>query len=162
MKLALTRIDDRLVHGQVIEGCCGPLHVERILLASDEVSRDSLQERLYRAAVPPEVELVVENLRGAARRLQAWDATGDERVTLVVVESPRDLLHLVRDGAPIDRVNLGGLHHREGTREYWPGFYLDEKQAEDLRSILRRGIPIEVQSIPGAACIDAAGALESR
>jgi hypothetical protein len=70
--------------------------------------------------------------------------------TVLVVENPGDLLRLIEGGIPVVRVNLGGAHHREGTRELWPGYYLDEQERVDLTEILARGIGIEVQSIPGA------------
>lgn len=160
MRLALARIDDRLVHGQVIEGCCGPLRVHRILLANDEAANDPLQARLYRAASPPDVEMMVSTLEDAAARLLRWQRDDDGIVTLLVVENPRDLLELLLADAPIERVNLGGLHHRAGTREFWPGFYLDDDARDVLRAILDRGIGIEVQTVPGAPATDARAALE--
>ena len=51
----LARIDDRLIHGQVVVGCCEPLGARRILLVDDPVAMDPFQRKLYRAGVPPEV-----------------------------------------------------------------------------------------------------------
>jgi mannose/fructose/N-acetylgalactosamine-specific phosphotransferase system component IIB len=106
------------------------------------------------------VEVLVQDLDRAARSLRNWQAEDDPAVTLLVVESPGDLLRLIRSGVAIHSVNLGGLHYRSGTRELWPGFYLDDQARADLRTMLDMGIDIEVQTVPAAPAIDARSVLE--
>ena len=157
MKLAMARVDDRLIHGQVVVACREATGARRLILANDEAASDAMQQRLYRAAVPPPAELEIHGLDGAARRLRELDEAGDEVPTLLVVESPQDMLHLVEEDAPISSVTLGGLHHHPGSRERWPGFYLDDEQEEAVRQLSERGIEVIAQTIPGAPSTDAAG-----
>lgn len=161
MALLLARIDDRLVHGQVVVGCCEPLRARRILLCDDEVAADPLQQKLFAAATPPEIQLEVHTLESASSRLGALEAEGEAEATILLVAGCAGMRALVESGAPVGSVNLGGLHQRTDTTELWPGFFLDARDRADLRSVLDLGIPVEVQTVPGAPCIDARAALEA-
>jgi PTS system mannose-specific IIB component len=160
VNLILARIDDRLIHGQVVVGCAEPAHADRILLADAEAAADPLQATLYRAAVPPSIQVEVLDPDAAVHRLSELEAARDPHPTILVAGSPATMLRMVEAGAPIEVVNLGGLHFHEGAREAWPGYYLDAGQRADLRALLRRGVRIEVQTVLGAPCLDARRLLE--
>jgi len=162
MNLVGVRVDDRLIHGQVVVGCCEFLQVKRLVLANEEAADDPLQSRLFRSAVPPSIELEILSLEAAASYLRELERVADQKATLLVLESPEDVLRLVEDGLELSEVVLGGIHHHQKSREIWPGYFLDDTQLEALRALLRRGISVAVQSIPGASRIDGRVALESR
>lgn len=145
----MARIDDRLVHGQVLVGCCGPLRATRVLLVNDRVAGDALEASCYDAAVPPDLELEVLAVAAAAARVAELAREAAERCVLVVGD-PGDMLRLVEAGAPVDRVVLGGLHHRAGREEAWPGVYASAPEREQLRAIVARGVELVVQAVPGA------------
>ena len=161
MRLVLARIDDRLVHGQVVVGCCEPLRARRVVLCDDEVAADPLQSSLYQAATPPEIELEVLSLEAAASRLRELEEGGFAVPTILVVGSPQAMLALHERGVGLESVNLGGLHHRPGRVEHWPGIFVDEAELDALRELVRRGLSILVQTVPGAPAIDATPALAS-
>ncbi len=154
MNLVLARVDDRLIHGQVAIACRDATGARRMILANGEAAADALQRQLYRAAVPPSVELEILDLQEAARRLRELDARGDQVPTLLVTESPQDMLALVEAGAPIRSVNLGGLHHHQGSRERWSGFFLDPEQEQAVRTLLARGIEVIAQTVPRSPAVD--------
>jgi len=83
MSLALYRIDDRLIHGQVVVGWGQPLDVAFIVLVDDEVSSSDWEQDLYRMGVPPEIEVVFASVEQAAAQLPAWEA--DPRVGFLLV-----------------------------------------------------------------------------
>ena len=78
MTLALYRIDDRLIHGQVVVGWGQPLNASFIVLVDDEVSGSDWEQDLYRMGVPPQIEVIFASVEQAADQLPAWDA--DARV----------------------------------------------------------------------------------
>src|SRR5438105_2539512 len=115
MPVVLVRIDDRLVHGQVVEGWLKAIHATTIAVASDQVAADETQKALYFLAVPQGIKLSCFSLKETAENwtLPAWKK---EKV-LVLVSSPQDVLLLSEKGATIHSVNVGGLHFREGREQ---------------------------------------------
>jgi mannose/fructose/N-acetylgalactosamine-specific phosphotransferase system component IIB len=154
------RVDDRLIHGQVVMSCCPSLGVKRLILANDEAAHDSLQTRLYAAAVPRSIKVEILDLDTCSSLLLKLQESEDEVPTLLVVETPQDALFLLERGVRISALKLGGLHHHPASREIWPGYFLDDAQLGALRELQSKGVSIEVQSIPGAPCVDARPALE--
>ena len=75
MTLVLNRIDDRLIHGQVVVGWGQPLDVRFIVLVDDLVAASDWEKELYRMGVPPEMEVRFHSASDAAPRLDAWSAT---------------------------------------------------------------------------------------
>jgi mannose/fructose/N-acetylgalactosamine-specific phosphotransferase system component IIB len=161
MALLMARIDDRLIHGQVIVGCCGPLRARRLILCNDEVAGDSMQRRIYAAGVPLEIETEFVSIEEGARRLRALATAGELESTLLIVGSCAEMAQLVARGAPISTVTVGGLHHRPGASERWPGFFLARTDLEHLRDLRRRGVTVELQTVPGASRRDLDSELDS-
>ncbi|HEX5634637.1 MAG TPA: PTS sugar transporter subunit IIB, partial [Gemmatimonadales bacterium] len=117
--MVLCRVDDRLIHGQVVVGWGRALGLERIVLADDEVAASGWEQDLYRMAVPPEVEVVFAGVDAAGTQLAAW--AGDARRTAVLVGSIDAAARLFRANADVARrINLGGIHHRPGRSERLP------------------------------------------
>ena len=156
MALLLARIDDRLVHGQVVLGCCERLRAQRLLLCDDAVASDSVLQSLFALATPPHIELEVIGFEAAIARLRALEQSGAAAVTILLVARCEQMLRLVEAGAGIVEVNLGGVHARDGAVELWPGFFLDAADRRALSAMLVRGVSVQVQTVPGAACVDAA------
>src|SRR5206468_12115422 len=74
MSIVLYRVDDRLIHGQVVVGWGQPLEAGFIVLVDDEVRASEWEQDLYRMGVPPHIEVVFASVEEARRRLGAWNA----------------------------------------------------------------------------------------
>ena len=146
MPLALVRIDDRLVHGQVVEGWIPNLKAELVLVASDTAAADELQISLMRLALPEAVILEVLPVAQAARH-PGFNPDYPKRV-LVLVPGPQEALRLLEEGASFARVNVGGLHYTAGKVQLGRAIYLSEKDKQALIGISRRGIRLEGRALP--------------
>jgi mannose/fructose/N-acetylgalactosamine-specific phosphotransferase system component IIB len=149
----MARIDDRLIHGQVVLGCCEALHAARLVLLNDAVAEDRLQTRIYKSAVPPGIECEILGLESGAAYLRSCD---DARPTVVVVGSPLDMATLLRLGTGFDEVFVGGLHRSEGRTQELDstGVFVGKEDRQALASIRRAGVQVRVQSVPGAPAVD--------
>lgn len=147
MAVALARIDDRLIHGQVTVGWGAHLQPDLILLASNAVAADPWQSKVYACSVPPEIGVAVLSVHAAAARLADAEASG-ERV-LVLTGSAGEMADLVRLGAPVSRVNVGGLHFTAGKHEMLPFVYVDRQDLRAFRRLLEMGVAINAQQVPG-------------
>ena len=111
----IVRVDDRLLHGQVIIGWGQMLGLRPVLLASDRVVKETSLAETFREILPPELEGGVVTLAEAAERWERGDFK--EQHALIVVEAPVDALKLLNRGAPMKMLTLGGLHYREDRDE---------------------------------------------
>jgi mannose/fructose/N-acetylgalactosamine-specific phosphotransferase system component IIB len=146
MSVVLVRIDDRLVHGQVVEGWLRSLRVSHILVASDIVAADETQTALYMLAVPYGVGLTCLPVVEAAK---SWsEGRWDRERVLVLLSSPEDVLRLSEAGAPLRSVNVGGLHFREGRVQVLKAVSLDDRDVAALKALSQRGVALEARPLP--------------
>ncbi|OLD03388.1 MAG: hypothetical protein AUI89_01540, partial [Gemmatimonadetes bacterium 13_1_40CM_3_65_8] len=112
MSLALYRIDDRLIHGQVVVGWGQPLHITFIVLVDDEVRSSDWEQDLYRMGVPPDMEVIFASVEEAARQMASWQT--DPRVGILLVGDVNTAVSLVEHAPQVRTFNVGGVHHRAG------------------------------------------------
>lgn len=143
----LYRIDDRLIHGQVVLGWGKPLAVEYIVLVDDVVRASAWEQDLYRMAVPQEVEVRFADVTEARAQLEQWRA--DPRRGILVTGDVATMVRLQAD-EPIPRVNLGGIHQRPGRRERLPYLFLAEDELDALRAMQAAGTVVTAQDVPTA------------
>ena len=146
MPLLLARIDDRLIHGQVVHGWGGPLRPTWIGIVSDALRADPARADLYLFAAPEGARAVAlsveEALSEATRR-----SIETERAMLLFpgVDEP---LRLTQGGFPLEEVNVGGLHHAPGKDMVLPYVYLDARDRAALRALEALGVRLVAQDLP--------------
>jgi PTS system mannose-specific IIB component/fructoselysine and glucoselysine-specific PTS system IIB component len=151
MTLALYRIDDRLIHGQVVVGWGQPLNATFIVLVDDEVSGSDWEQDLYRMGVPPQIEVVFASVDQAAAQLSTWEA--DERVGILLVGDIDTAVALAKRAPQVRTFNVGGVHHRTGRRERLRFVYLTDDEATKLRQLAAGGVEVTAQDVPTARAI---------
>ncbi|MBI4376632.1 MAG: PTS sugar transporter subunit IIB [Elusimicrobia bacterium] len=146
------RIDDRLVHGQVVEGWIPFLRANAVMIVSDEAAADETQQALMRMALPESVELEILPV-GRAARHAAWSPS-DPRRLLVLAPGPKEVLSLLEHGARFSRVNVGGLHYTAGRVQLGRAIFLGEQDMDALRKISERGVRLEGRALPAEKELD--------
>ncbi len=148
MTLDLVRLDDRLIHGQVVVGWGHALRTEAILLVDDGVSGSQWEQDLYRMGVPPDMTVEFASLAEAPSALERWSQS--PKRTIVLLADVQTLTQLCQDTTLIRRVNLGGLHEQDGRSRRLRYVYLTDDEAGVLRELAARGIEITAQDVPTA------------
>jgi mannose PTS system EIIA component len=146
MALVLVRIDDRLIHGQVVEGWLRVVQADRIVVVSDEAAADPLQITLMGLAVPSEVRVDVLAVDPAAQALKA-ERWAKDRV-LLLLPGLREARRLAEAGVAFESINLGGLHDAPGRKFVTPALALSPQDRKDVEDLLARGIFIETRALP--------------
>jgi mannose/fructose/N-acetylgalactosamine-specific phosphotransferase system component IIB len=152
MPIVLNRVDDRLVHGQVVIGWGRPLGVELIALVDDGVAASAWEQDLYRMAVPPEIDLRFAGVSQAAASLAEWQA-GERRVMLLTGDIETMAAMHRADPAAVHRINLGGVHHRPGRRERLPYLYLTDDEVRLLTELEGVGADVTAQDLPTSSAV---------
>jgi PTS system mannose-specific IIB component len=146
MDIVLVRIDDRLIHGQVVEGWLKTIGVGHIVVISDEVAADKMQQILLSMAVPRNVKVSDYSVENAAAKLKEMQAT-KERVMLLL-SRPSDVLRLIDYGIKLTSVNVGGMHFSQGKKQILRNVSVDEKDIEALKGISAHGVALEGRVLP--------------
>ncbi|MEQ1691958.1 MAG: PTS sugar transporter subunit IIB [Gemmatimonas sp.] len=147
MPIALYRIDDRLIHGQVVVGWGQPLELRFIVLVDDEVAASEWEQELYRMGVPPEMRVHFLAVDDAVAALPGFQS--DEHAGIVLVGDIGTMTRLVeRVAGTIRAVNVGGVHHSPGRTPRLRYVFLTAAEEEGLRAIERLGVEVTAQDVP--------------
>lgn len=145
MIIALARIDDRLIHGQVVTRWTKETQVSRIIVVSDEVAADNVRKTLLTQVAPPGVSGHVVNL---AKAIRVWNNPqyAGERVMLLFT-NPTDVWRLIEGGVAITSVNIGGMAFRKGKTQVNNAISIDKIDIEAFKRLDERGVKLEVRKV---------------
>jgi mannose/fructose/N-acetylgalactosamine-specific phosphotransferase system component IIB len=157
--ILLYRVDERLIHGQVVLGWGIRLRPDRYIVVDDEVAGSPWEQELYLLGVPEDVETVFETVVDARGRLPDWRA--DSRASVLLTRAIPAMRELGRGGGMEEtRVNLGGIHHAPGKERVLPYLHLSPDEIRLLEEMAAEGVEISAQDLPGSARIPLGDLLE--
>jgi len=154
MSIALVRIDDRLIHGQVLVGWAPVLNINHIIVADDQVASDPTQKMLYEMVTPPDMKVSILSVQEAAHYLQTPE--DDNFTTLLLFSRPADVLSYRKFGGPVKCVNIGGMRYEPGKRQISGSISVDETDIKALKELLAEGIELEGRSVPSDTSLEIA------
>lgn len=158
MSLVLHRIDDRLIHGQVVVGWGQPLDIRFIVLVDDDVAQSEWEQELYRMGTPPEMDVYFHSVDVAATALAKYQQ--DERPGILLTGDVTSMLRLVKQTG-IREVNIGGIHHRNDRRQRLRYVFLSPAEEEVLREMAEHGVTVTAQDVPATHPVPLAELLQS-
>jgi mannose/fructose/N-acetylgalactosamine-specific phosphotransferase system component IIB len=147
MAIVLCRVDDRLLHGQVVLGWGQPLGIDQIILVDDQVSTSEWEQDLYRMSVTPNIEVRFVSVAEATGHLAEWQGNGRRGLLLTGDVETMAALYAA-DPVTLHHINLGGIHHRAGRRERLPYLYLTDEELRSLEELEAKGADITAQDLP--------------
>jgi PTS system mannose-specific IIB component/fructoselysine and glucoselysine-specific PTS system IIB component len=148
MAIASYRVDDRLVHGQVVVGWGQPLDVAFLAIVDDALAESPWEQELYRLAAPPELEMRFVSVADAAAAHAAW--RDEARVGMVITANVDTMGRFAALSGHVDRVTLGGLHAGPGRTERMHYVFLDVADIERLRALVASGVDVVAQDLPAS------------
>ncbi len=144
--ISLFRIDDRLIHAQVVIGWGRVLLPDRIVIADDTIASDVRERELYAHAVPSEIKVSIFSLSDAVEHINEG-VFGGENIFLLV-KSPGDALALVELGLETGEVNVGCMHYEDGKNKLHGKLFVNEDERKALRELVKREITLEARALP--------------
>jgi len=147
MSWVLHRVDDRLIHGQVVIAWGNRLSPRTIWVVDDASAANSWERELLQSAAPG-VEVRVLTVTEAAVRYGEMAAAAGP--AFLVVRDLGTARALVEAGAAIPSFNLGGLHYAPGKEKVNEYIYLDESDRSAARALAARGVELVVQDVPAS------------
>jgi mannose/fructose/N-acetylgalactosamine-specific phosphotransferase system component IIB len=146
--IELHRIDDRLIHGQVVVGWGQPLDLSFLVLVDDEVASSEWEQELYRMGVPPDMRVEFVSAAQAVERYHAFST--DPKPGMLLTGDIDTMSRLCAAIPELRRVNLGGVHHRIGRTQRLRYVFLTPDEESALRAMAAKGVDISAQDVPAA------------
>lgn len=142
--ISLVRVDNRLIHGQVVEAWLPHLKVSRVVVADYEAASSPLIRAAMGLAVSSEVEVAIEPLA----QLDFAQLSSDEVRTLVLVREVEGVLQARQRGLQVRALNLGNVHFASGRRQVSASVFLSQEELNRLRMLADEGIEVEARGVP--------------
>lgn len=149
--ILLTRIDNRLIHGQVATQWNSTLGANLILVANDEVAGNKMRQGLMDMAAPSGVQTRYFTLQ---KTIDIIHKANDKQKIFIICETPEDVLTLVEGGVPITKVNIGNMHMAEGKRQVATTVAVDDADVDAFKKLQEKGVELEIRRVPSTAAED--------
>jgi len=146
VKIALVRLDERLIHGQVAVAWTRVTGADQLVVISDEAANDEMQKILLEMAVPSGTKLLILTVEEAIDRFKEDKIPGSK--VILVFKKPEDILKMVQEGVDMPVLNVGGMYHKPGRKQYRKALCLSEGDIKVLKELHNSGVKLEYQVAP--------------
>lgn len=146
MGIVLVRVDNRLIHGQILESWIPSVRADCIVVANDELAKITFQKVLMESAVPKGIKVAIGTIEEMARYLRS-DEVGDRRILLLFAD-PQDALQAHRLGVDFVELNLGNLHGGKDKKRLSCTVALNNDDIKQLQALEDEGVKVVLQCVP--------------
>lgn len=157
--IVLCRIDDRLIHGQVVTAWVKQTNGNRIIIVDNPLTKDAFMQKILKAAAPPSVKVDVLTIDDAAEVLKDSPVEGERIIILVKV--PEILEALIDKGVIFDKIILGGMGAKAGRAKFNKNVSASPEEVATMKRITNKGTAIYFQLVPTEKATDIQKLLES-
>lgn len=144
--ILLTRIDNRLVHGQVGVIWTTSLGANLLVVVDDQTANEPLQQQLMEVTAKSSGADI--RFFTVQKTIDIIHKAADRQKIFIVCKTPEVVRQLVDGGVPIKDLNVGNMHFSEGKKQITKKVYVDDKDLEDLRYIESKGVNVFIQDTP--------------
>ncbi|TVM18326.1 PTS mannose/fructose/sorbose transporter subunit IIB [Oceanidesulfovibrio indonesiensis] len=141
------RVDNRLVHGQVIEAWLPYTGAKTLLVCNSELSHDVLRQEIMSLAIPSNVRARFISAEKANEFIE-YDSRTDRSSVLVLFADCQDARLAMENGLSIETLNIGNLHYEPGREQICPHVALSREDATCLRDLKERGVELDFRCLP--------------
>lgn len=134
-----TRIDDRLIHGQVMTMWIQHASANEVVIVDDAVAKDSFIQMIMKSSMPAKIGLKIFSIADAIEYLNGED---NGKKILILVKTPGTLVALTDAGIHLDSVNVGGIGAKAGRKTLYKNISTSEAENADLRNLIDKGIKV--------------------
>jgi PTS system mannose-specific IIB component len=142
------RIDNRLVHGQIIETWLPYTHAKYLLVANDETAEDSLQQQIMSLAIPQSVNCIFTRVDAVSEAVAKLDSSSENSSCLILFSSCNDVKRALDKGLSFDALNIGNIHYSPGKKQISPSVALNSEEESCLRYFVNIGIELDFRCVP--------------
>lgn len=156
MSVTTMRIDDRLIHGQIVTRWIADAQADTILIADDMAAGDATQQMLLKLVAPANINLLIKTINEAAQLLASSEL--DDKKVLLMLRNPATALALCNLGFHIDTINVGNISNARsetGRKKLLSFIFVKAQDVECLKALAAKGIHLDIRAVPNDKSIDA-------
>ncbi|MGM0424141.1 MAG: PTS sugar transporter subunit IIB [Thermodesulfobacteriota bacterium] len=142
------RVDNRLVHGQVIETWLPYSNARSIVVGNDELAQDPLQQEIIKLAVPQGVEIAFCSIAGIPEQVSRIHDNRHSREIFLLFYSCEDAKAAFESGVHFHALNIGNLHYSPGKKQICDHIALSQTDMHCLRFFQDQGIKLDFRCVP--------------
>ncbi len=143
--ILLTRIDSRLIHGQVSTQWTSVVGANLILVANDQVAGDTFRQNLMNMSAPSYAQTRYFTIEKTINIIHK--ASPNQKI-FIIVDNPQDVVKMVEGGVPIKKVNIGNMHMAEGKRQVATVVAVDDDDVAAFKRLQELGVELEIRKVP--------------
>ncbi|EIV99435.1 PTS system mannose/fructose/N-acetylgalactosamine-transporter subunit IIB [Thermoanaerobacter siderophilus] len=144
--IMLVRIDDRLIHGQVVTAWVKFTGANRIVIVDDGVTQDEFMINVLKMAAPPSVKIEIYNVEKASQVLK--EGGDDKDRVIILAKTPTTIFSLINKGVEIKEVNIGGIGAAPGRKQFYKNISVSEEEKNILKEMINLGVSVYIQIVP--------------
>jgi mannose/fructose/N-acetylgalactosamine-specific phosphotransferase system component IIB len=145
MNITVFRIDDRLIHGQIVTAWIAYSNAAQIIVADTKAANDDFQKSLLKMATPKAIKLLVLETDEAIKMIKEDDSNTK---TLLLARGPKEALQLIEGGIMAEEINIGNINMKKGKTKILGNLWVDEEDVSNFKKLNEKGIRLEVRTVP--------------
>ena len=145
MEISVFRIDDRLIHGQIITAWIAYADAKTIIVADDKAAADSFSQSLLKMATPDSIDLKILSVDEAVNVIKSDKENGK---ALLLMRGPESALKMIRAGVRKDQINVGNMNMKKGKTKVLGNLWVFTEDVENIKNIYETGVTMEVRAVP--------------
>ncbi|MCD6533585.1 MAG: PTS sugar transporter subunit IIB [Deltaproteobacteria bacterium] len=153
MTTVLFRVDDRLIHGQIVAAWVPYTRATRIVVADNQLPGNLLQSKILRMAVPPKLRVEILSVRQAVT-FMGQQRSGPGLLTIMLFAGLEAVVQAIDEGLCLTELNLGNIHNAVGKLQIADSISLSRSEIACLRTLQKHDLKITVQPVPTSPAID--------
>ena len=143
--ICFCRIDDRLIHGQVVTTWVNIKKIEQIIVVNDKVAEDKIQKNILNMAAPQGVKV---HTFGVEKFADVYKTTPIKKMTMLLFTNSNDVDRVVELGVDIKELNIGGMRYQEGRKQLTKALSVTPEEEKAFHSLMDKGVDITIQMVP--------------
>jgi len=145
--IALVRVDNRLVHGQILEAWIPYTEASCIIIADDNLAGDFFRETVIRMALPRDIDLFIHSIEDFSKNYRYQRDKGEKAIVLFC--NIHDALRSYNLGFHFDSLNIGNVHSKNCAVCCSPSVFLSDEDIHQLSSMTKDlGVRIDIRRVP--------------
>ena len=142
--LVLTRIDDRLIHGQVMTAWIKNKNAEQVVIIDDGVAQDDFMINVLENAVPDNIAIGIFSKEDGV----TFFSVPLEAPTIILAKTPQVLEYMIDHGINIQEIDLGGMGAKDDRERLYHTISTNKEENESFKRLMDKGVDAFIQIMP--------------